>query len=73
MFQHSIDMRPTYTHEAISKLVNDGQAQFVISQNCDGLHLLSGVPMHAIAELHGVLSRQIVLGGECAPPFKRFL
>eukprot|EP01147_Barroeca_monosierra_P005917 gene5917-7310_t len=47
------DMRPTYTHEAISKLVNDGQAQFVISQNCDGLHLLSGVPMHAIAELHG--------------------
>lgn len=37
-------LRPTYTHEAIAELCKMGVIKFVISQNGDSLHLLSGVP-----------------------------
>jgi len=46
-------LRPTYTHEAIKKLVEMGIFKYVISQNTDGLHRLSGVPASKISELHG--------------------
>ena len=38
---------------AIKKLVDDGLVKFVVSQNIDGLHLKSGIPVEKIAELHG--------------------
>jgi mono-ADP-ribosyltransferase sirtuin 6 len=47
------DLRPTYTHEAIVKLMELDFIKYVISQNGDGLHLLSGVPQDKISELHG--------------------
>ncbi|XP_064605969.1 NAD-dependent protein deacylase sirtuin-6-like [Liolophura sinensis] len=47
------ELRPTYTHEAIQKLMELGYIKHVISQNCDGLHCLSGVPAQALSELHG--------------------
>ncbi|XP_059141160.1 NAD-dependent protein deacylase sirtuin-6-like [Physella acuta] len=48
-----IDLRPTYSHEALIKLMEIGLLSFIISQNTDGLHRLSGVPPEKIAELHG--------------------
>lgn len=47
------ELRPTYTHEAIVKLLEMGILKYVISQNTDGLHRLSGIPEDAISELHG--------------------
>ena len=46
-------LRPTYTHEALVKLVELGIIKHIISQNGDGLHGLSGVPVEKLSELHG--------------------
>ena len=46
-------LRPTYTHDSLVKLAELGLLKFVISQNGDGLHLLSGIPEDCLSELHG--------------------
>ena len=46
-------LRPTYTHEALVKLIALGNVKHVISQNGDGLHGLSGIPSEKLSELHG--------------------
>lgn len=46
-------LRPTYTHEALAKLMEMGLVKHVISQNGDGLHGLSGIPPENLSELHG--------------------
>ncbi|OWF39003.1 NAD-dependent protein deacetylase sirtuin-6-like [Mizuhopecten yessoensis] len=48
-----MSLRPTYTHEALLKLIEMGYLQYIISQNTDGLHRLSGIPEDKISELHG--------------------
>ncbi|KAK3600867.1 hypothetical protein CHS0354_019215 [Potamilus streckersoni] len=45
--------RPTYTHEALVKLMEMGHIKHLISQNTDGLHRLSGFPHSKLSELHG--------------------
>lgn len=50
------ELRPTLTHEAIVWLIEHDHIQHCISQNGDGLHLLSGLqrgPTGTLSELHG--------------------
>ncbi|CAF1186618.1 unnamed protein product [Adineta steineri] len=44
---------PTLTHMALVQLMRNDYLKFLVSQNCDGLHLKSGIPIEKIAELHG--------------------
>jgi len=44
---------PTLAHMCIQQLVSSNIVQYVISQNCDNLHLQSGIPKSKLAELHG--------------------
>ena len=46
-------LRPTYTHEALVKLMEMGLLKHITSQNGDGLHGLSGISPSSLSELHG--------------------
>ena len=48
-----VKAEPNKGHMAIAKLVDEGKASHVITQNIDNLHQLSGVPAQKIIELHG--------------------
>jgi NAD-dependent deacetylase len=45
--------RPNAGHRAVAKLVADGRAGHVITQNIDNLHQDSGVPQDKVIEIHG--------------------
>ena len=49
---------PTLCHMAIKKLVDQGLVKFVVSQNTDGLHVRSGLPIDRLAELHGNTNKE---------------
>jgi len=45
--------RPNAGHAAVAKLIGDGRASHVITQNIDNLHQDSGVPEDKVIEIHG--------------------
>src|SRR6185437_4374646 len=49
-------LRPTYSHEALVKLQDLGLLKHVISQNCDGLHRLSGSKPECLSEMYALRS-----------------
>ena len=45
--------RPGRGHAALARLVDEGRATGIITQNIDGLHQAAGVPARQVVELHG--------------------
>jgi mono-ADP-ribosyltransferase sirtuin 6 len=50
---------PTYAHNCLVKMMEDGMLKYLTSQNVDGLHRRSGIPADKISELHGNCYKEI--------------
>lgn len=56
-------VEPTYSHMALNALMKLEKVTHIVSQNCDGLHVRSGIDRAKLSELHG--NCFIEFCGEC--------
>jgi len=45
--------KPTKAHMILKRLIDKNYINHILSQNCDGLHIRSGVPKEKLSEIHG--------------------
>ena len=57
-------VRPNTGHEAIKRLADEDRLAGVVTQNVDGLHLVSGLDDDQVAELHGNVRKSLCV--DCA-------
>ncbi|KAL0476314.1 SIRT7, partial [Acrasis kona] len=60
---------PTVTHMFIKRLVDEGLINHIITQNCDDLHEVSGVPQTKLITLHGNSFTEVC--PQCSKTYKR--
>ena len=53
--------RPNAGHLAVVALENRGKLHALITQNTDGLHIMSGIPKEKVIEVHGNMRRAMCL------------
>jgi len=54
----TLEAIPSIGHRTLKKLVDENIMKFVISTNCDGLHLRSGLDQSKLVEIHGNTNKE---------------